>query len=135
MTDSIDIPNKSSFKINEVCALTGVKSYVLRFWELEFPEIAPEATDEGLKLYAPKDIETILKIKRLLFIDKLTIERAKEQMRTHDTHYLIPPHHKHEELSNKRVFSEKDGECLLAAKTKLETILSWTKAIQKKKNW
>lgn len=81
----IEIPNKSSFKINEVCALTGVKSYVLRFWESEFSEIAPLTSSSGVKLYEHKDIEAILLIKKLLFEDKLTVERAKAEM-----HILMP---------------------------------------------
>lgn len=79
--EPIEIPNKSSFKINEVCALTGVKSYVLRFWESEFTEIAPLLSSAGLKLYEHRDIEAILLIKKLLFEDKLTIDRAKFEMK------------------------------------------------------
>ncbi len=81
MFGPIEIPNKSSFKINEVCALTGVKSYVLRFWESEFSEIAPLTSSSGQKLYEHRDIEAILQIKKLLFEDKLTIERAKAEMK------------------------------------------------------
>ncbi len=81
MFGPIEIPNKSSFKINEVCALTGVKSYVLRFWESEFTEIAPMTSSSGQKLYEHRDIESILLIKKLLFEDKMTIERAKAEMK------------------------------------------------------
>lgn len=82
MFGPIEIPNKSSFKINEVCALTGVKSYVLRFWESEFAEIAPMTSSSGQKLYEHRDIEAILLVKKLLFEDKMTIERAKAEMKT-----------------------------------------------------
>jgi DNA-binding transcriptional MerR regulator len=85
MMGQVEIPNKSSFKINEVCALTGIKSYVLRFWESEFPEIAPLSSSSGQKLYEYKDIEAILTIKKLLFEDKQTIEQAKARM-----HNLLP---------------------------------------------
>jgi DNA-binding transcriptional MerR regulator len=81
MFGPIEIPNKSSFKINEVCALTGVKSYVLRFWESEFTEIAPISSSSGQKLYEHRDIEAILLIKKLLFEEKMTIERAKAEMK------------------------------------------------------
>jgi len=81
MFGPIEIPNKSSFKINEVCALTGVKSYVLRFWESEFSEIAPMTSSSGQKLYEHRDIEAILSIKKLLFEEKMTIERAKAEMK------------------------------------------------------
>ena len=81
MSGPIEIPNKSTFKINEVCALTGIKSYVLRFWETEFEEIAPIPSSSGQKLYELKDIEAILLIKKLLFDDKLSIEKAKSEVK------------------------------------------------------
>ena len=77
----IEIPNKSTFKINEVCALTGIKSYVLRFWESEFDEISPIPSSSGQKLYELKDIEAILLIKKLLFEDKLSVERARVEIK------------------------------------------------------
>lgn len=70
-------PNKSGYKFNEVTSLTGVKPYVLRFWESEFEHITPMLNDHGQKIYSPKDIETINKVKRLLFEDRLTIPQAK----------------------------------------------------------
>lgn len=71
------IPNKSNFKFQELTPITGVKPYVLRFWETEFPEIAPVTSDSGHKLYAKKDIELIFKIKKLLFEDKMSIPEAR----------------------------------------------------------
>lgn len=80
METSIEIPNKSIFKLNEVCSLTGVKPYVLRFWESEFPEISPISSSSGQKLYEHKDIEAIALIKSLLFDQKMTIEQAKFEL-------------------------------------------------------
>jgi DNA-binding transcriptional MerR regulator len=74
------IPNKSNFKFQELTPITGVKPYVIRFWETEFPEIAPVISDSGQKLYARKDVEAILKVKKLLFDEKLTIPEAKMMM-------------------------------------------------------
>lgn len=74
------IPNKSNFKFQELTPITGVKPYVIRFWETEFPEIAPISSENGQKIYARKDVEAILKIKKLLFEDKLTIPEAKLRM-------------------------------------------------------
>lgn len=74
------IPNKSNFKFQELTPITGVKPYVIRFWETEFPEIAPISSENGQKIYARKDVEAILKIKKLLFEDKLTIAEAKMKM-------------------------------------------------------
>ena len=71
------IPNKSSFKFEELTPITGVKPYVLRYWETEFPEIAPVISDSGHKIYSRKDLEIILKIKKLLFDDKMNIPAVK----------------------------------------------------------
>lgn len=77
---NIYIPRKSMFKQDEVCTLTGVKPYVLRFWENEFDEINPIVSSTGGKLYEREDIEFILKVKGLLFDQKLTIEKVKKQL-------------------------------------------------------
>lgn len=74
------IPNKSTFKFQELTPITGVKPYVIRFWETEFPEISPVNSDSGQKLYARKDVEAILKIKKLLFEEKLSVPEAKSRM-------------------------------------------------------
>lgn len=71
------IPNKSNFKFQELTPITGVKPYVLRFWETEFSEINPIISDSGQKLYAKRDIETIFRIKKLLFEDKKSIAEAR----------------------------------------------------------
>lgn len=71
------IPNKSNFKFQELTPITGVKPYVIRFWETEFTDIAPILSEQGQKLYARKDVEAILKIKNLLFDEKMSIPEAK----------------------------------------------------------
>ena len=76
----LNIPNKSHFKMNEVCGLTGVKPYVLRFWETEFEAIDPILSSSGQKLYEHKDIEAIALIKKMLFDEKLNIEKAKAEI-------------------------------------------------------
>ncbi len=75
------IPNKSNFKFQELTPITGVKPYVIRFWETEFEDISPVTSDQGQKLYARKDVEAILKIKKLLFEDKLSIPQAKANLK------------------------------------------------------
>ncbi len=76
------IPNKSNFKFQELTPITGVKPYVIRYWETEFPEIAPTTSDSGQKIYSRSDVEAILKVKKLLFEDKMTIPEAKMRMST-----------------------------------------------------
>lgn len=78
------IPNKSNFKFQELTPITGVKPYVIRFWETEFEEIAPVDSDSGQKLYARKDVEAIFKIKKLLFEEKMTITEAKVAIKHRD---------------------------------------------------
>lgn len=76
------IPNKSNFKFQELTPITGVKPYVIRFWETEFPDIAPVTSDSGQKLYARSDVEAILRIKQLLFDEKLSIPEAKVHLKS-----------------------------------------------------
>ena len=79
------IPNKSVFKFQELTPITGVKPYVIRFWETEFEDIDPVTSDTGEKLYARKDVELILKVKKLLFDDKLSIQEAKLALKNVET--------------------------------------------------
>jgi len=75
------IPHKSSFKFGELTSLTGIKPYVIRFWETEFTEISPVLAEDGQKTYSRSDVETILKIKSLLFDHKLSLQEAKAAIR------------------------------------------------------
>jgi len=78
------IPNKSNFKFQELTPITGVKPYVIRFWETEFEEINPMDSDSGQKIYSRNDVENILRVKQLLFEEKLSIPEAKLVMKTRD---------------------------------------------------
>lgn len=75
------IPDKLYFKIGEVADLIGVKPYVLRYWETEFPEIAPGKSKSKQRLYKRKEVELIFKIKTLLYDQKFTIEGARQQLK------------------------------------------------------
>ncbi|EQC50600.1 MerR family transcriptional regulator [Bacteriovorax sp. DB6_IX] len=77
MQNEMRIPNKSLFKLDEVCTLTGVKPYVLRFWESEFEQLRPILSSTGQKLFEHKDLDAVMQIKHLLFDKKMTIEQAK----------------------------------------------------------
>ena len=72
-----ELPKKSLFKVNEVCSITGVKPYVLRFWESEFEELSPITSSLGQKLYSAEDIEMISYVKKLLFGEKMSIETGQ----------------------------------------------------------
>jgi DNA-binding transcriptional MerR regulator len=73
-----EIPDKLYFRIGEVAKLAGVKPYVLRYWESEFPVIEPKKSGTNHRLYRRKDVEMILEIKRLLYDKRYTIEGARK---------------------------------------------------------
>jgi DNA-binding transcriptional MerR regulator len=75
---SQEIPDKLYFRIGEVSRLAGIKPYVLRFWETEFPGLGPKKSGTGHRLYRRKDVEMVLEIKRLLYDKRYTIEGARK---------------------------------------------------------
>lgn len=75
-----EIPDKIYFRIGEVARLVGVPPYVLRYWENEFPEIAPKKSGTNHRQYRRKDVETVLEIKRLLYDRRFTIEGARKHL-------------------------------------------------------
>ena len=77
-----EIPNKLYFRIGEVAKLAGIKPYVLRFWESEFPGLGPKKSGTGHRLYRRKDVELVLEIKRLLYEKRFTIEGARKVLET-----------------------------------------------------
>ncbi len=76
------IPNKLFFKIGEVCEITDTQPYVLRYWESEFPSLAPAKNSSGQRIYRRRDIETVLRIKQLLYDEGFTIAGAKKRLET-----------------------------------------------------
>ncbi|HKY64151.1 MAG TPA: MerR family transcriptional regulator [bacterium] len=75
------IPDKVYFKIGEVAEIVGVKPYVLRYWETEFPDIAPAKSKSKQRLYKRKEVEMILRIRDLLYKEKFTIEGARKRLK------------------------------------------------------
>lgn len=75
-----EIPDKLYFRIGDVSRLVGVKPFVLRFWESEFPQLAPKKSGTGHRLYRRKDVEAVLEIKRLLYDERFTIEGARNYL-------------------------------------------------------
>lgn len=84
------IPPKSTFKFQELAAITGVKPYVLRFWETEFPEINPVTDETGEKHYSRADVEIFFRVKELLFDRKLSIPAAKVALQNPEYAELPP---------------------------------------------
>src|ERR1700746_1545715 len=73
-----EIPDNLYFRIGEVSRRAGIKPYVLRFWETEFPGLGPKKSGTGHRLYRRKDVEMVLEIKRLLYEQRFTIEGARK---------------------------------------------------------
>lgn len=69
-----------TYKIGEVAGLTGLKPFVLRFWETEFPQLAPVRTKKGQRVYTEVHLDLILRIKTLLYEEKLTIDGARRRL-------------------------------------------------------
>lgn len=74
------IPEKLFFKIGEVCELAGVQAHVLRYWETEFPTLAPQKNRAGQRTYRRRDVEMALRIKELLYDEQYTIAGAKKKL-------------------------------------------------------
>jgi DNA-binding transcriptional MerR regulator len=77
---AVAIPEKLFFKIGEVCELAGVQAHVLRYWESEFPMLAPQKNRAGQRVYRRRDVEMALRIKELLYEDQYTIAGAKKRL-------------------------------------------------------
>lgn len=75
------IPDKLYFKIGEVSAITGLPTYVLRFWETQFAKISPKRTSSGQRLYRKNDVEVVLTIKSLLHEKRYTIQGAIQHLK------------------------------------------------------
>jgi DNA-binding transcriptional MerR regulator len=73
-------PAKQYLKIGEVSRLTSLNSSVLRFWETEFETLRPLKSRTGQRLYSKQDLDLVLRIKSLLYVEKLTIAGAKSRI-------------------------------------------------------
>jgi len=71
---------KLFYKIGEVCRLTDVKPHILRYWESEFPALAPRKSSGGQRVYEPRDLEMVKRIKRMLYEEGYTIAGARKHL-------------------------------------------------------
>lgn len=76
------IPDKIYFRIGEVSRLCRLPSYVLRFWETEFPQLKPSKSSTGQRMYRKPDVENVLRIKKLLYEEGFTIAGARQFLRS-----------------------------------------------------
>lgn len=91
--DGTEIPDKRYFRIGEVARIVGVATHVLRFWEQEFRALRPQKSASGQRVYARRDVERLLLIKRLLKEERYTIEGARKALRERgeDSDEAAPP--------------------------------------------
>ena len=71
---------KLFYKIGEVGRIAGVESYILRYWQGEFPQLAPRKNRGGQRVYLQKDLDLVLRIKKMLYEEGFTIAGAKKRL-------------------------------------------------------
>lgn len=77
---TVEIPNRSLFRQPEVCDIAQVQPYVLRSWEAEFPDLGVAKTAGGPRVYRRADLERVLRLKHLLFVEGLTLAGARRKL-------------------------------------------------------
>ena len=82
------IPNRPVFRSQEVCELAELQPYVLRSWESEFPDLGVAKAPNGPRVYRRADVERVLRIKHLLFVDGLTLAGARKRLAEEG---VVPP--------------------------------------------
>ena len=75
------LPTKLYFRIGEVANAVGVETHVLRYWETEFRSIRPQKSSRGQRVYSRRDVETLMRVKELLYDRGFTIAGARKQLR------------------------------------------------------
>lgn len=73
-------PVQEYFSIGEVCALTELKPHVLRYWEGQFRSLRPAKNRSGNRVYSRREVELILLVKQLLYVEKYTIDGARQKL-------------------------------------------------------
>jgi DNA-binding transcriptional MerR regulator len=78
--ESPSIPDRLYFKIGDVARICEVETYVLRFWESQFPQLKPNKSGTGQRLYRKRDVELALEIKRLVHAQGYTLAGARQTL-------------------------------------------------------
>jgi DNA-binding transcriptional MerR regulator len=85
------IPDRLYFKIGDVARICGVETYVLRFWETQFPQLRPNKSGTGQRLYRRHDVELVLKIKQLVHAEGYTLSGARQALEQAHTRKTSQP--------------------------------------------
>ena len=83
--DQVEIPNRALFRQPEVCEIARVQPYVLRSWEAEFPDLGVAKTAGGPRVYRRADVERVLRLKHLLYVEGLTLAGARRKLNEEKT--------------------------------------------------
>lgn len=75
------VPDRLFYRIGDVAEIVGVKPYVLRYWESEFPMISPQKSSTGQRVYKKNDVESLVLIKHLLYQERYSIEGARRRIK------------------------------------------------------
>ncbi|MDR3775035.1 MAG: MerR family transcriptional regulator [Terracidiphilus sp.] len=78
--ESPTIPDRLYFKIGDVAKICGLETYVLRFWETQFPQLKPNKSGTGQRLYRRRDVELALEIKQLVHAQGYTLSGARQAL-------------------------------------------------------
>jgi DNA-binding transcriptional MerR regulator len=79
-SDTPTIPDRLYFKIGDVARICELETYVLRFWETQFPQLKPNKSGTGQRLYRRRDVELVLEIKRLVHGEGYTLSGARQAL-------------------------------------------------------
>jgi DNA-binding transcriptional MerR regulator len=87
----VEIPNRSLFRQPEVCDIASIQPYMLRSWEAEFPDLGVSKSQGGPRVYRRSDVERVLRLKHLLFVEGLTLAGARRRLMEEQAAVAEPP--------------------------------------------
>jgi len=115
LVDKSDKLQKLYFRIGEVASLVGVEPHVLRYWESEFRSVRPQKSARGQRIYSRRDVDTLLKVKELLYSHRFTIAGAKRKLREGGVEPIV-------EAAAAAAAPARDPSELLAVRARLEVV-------------
>ena len=99
-SESPTIPDRLYFKIGDVARIAGLETYVLRFWESQFPQLKPNKGGTGQRLYRRREVELVLEIKRLVHTEGYTLPGARHALEQQSRRSASPAARPATELRN-----------------------------------
>jgi DNA-binding transcriptional MerR regulator len=96
-SEATTIPDRLYFKIGDVARICGLETYVLRFWESQFPQLKPNKSGTGQRLYRRREVELVLEIKRLVHEEGYTLPGARHALDQHSRRSSGPESNGHKE--------------------------------------